>query len=146
MILIALELLKNNWKIVLAAVATLTWSLFCYHQGKETVQDKWNQSILEATAKARQIEKDNALISNIIGGKYESSIKTINDEYNTAIGMQPASSGMSRASRTSAIPTTTTCADSVYKANKRELLRLGKEAEINTQKLIHLQEWVKSIK
>lgn len=143
--LLILSLLRNNWKPIFIFLCFSLWSIGCYQQGARNVQGKWDLANAEAVIKARGIEHDNTLISNLIGGKYESSIDAINNAYNTAISLQPTASGdMSRTPKPTSKFNATACTDSVYKTNAR--LKLAKESEINTQKLIALQEWQKSVK
>lgn len=144
MLILLLNLLKDNWKTVLAVICFSLWSIGCYNRGAEHVQAKWDKANIEATNKAYQIEHDNILVSNIIGGKYESSIAAINNAYNSAVRLQPASSNLPSKTNSTSKPDAATCSNSVHKANER--IRLAKEAEINTAKLIALQEWVNSVK
>lgn len=144
--LAALEMLKLNWKPALAITIAFLWSLGCYNAGKRTIRAEWQQSIVEAKEKALQIEHDNAIFSNVIGGKYETGIKVIDDNFNSAINSLQSTSGD--------MPTKTngtrkldgkTCDNGLPQANKRKLLELAKQAEINTQRLISLQEWEKGV-
>lgn len=140
--------LRSNWKILLIGGIVLLWSIGCYNQGARKIQQKWDKSILEATLQARGIEHDNAVLSNIVEGKYETGIKAIDDSYNTALrSLQPDTSGnMPAKSSAASKPDVTACDNRLYRANKQKLLEIGRQADINTQKLLLLQEWEQSIK
>lgn len=136
--------LETYWKPIIIGIGVIVYSFFWYSVGVNHVQNKWDKSIQDATIKAHQIEADNQILSNSIGGKYATGIKIIDDNYNAAINsLQPAGSNMPGKANSSSGIIRTTCTDAVYKANAR--LKLAREAEINTQRLISLQEWVRGV-
>lgn len=140
--LLLLSLLRNNWKLILILLCASIWSAVCWQAGARHIRNEWNIAILEATNKAREIESNNVLLNQKIGVKYETGIKAIDDAYNSALAsLQPtASNGVRLTPTTASKPTCTTNADELHKRNAR--LKLARQAEINTQKLISLQEWV----
>jgi hypothetical protein len=140
--LIIPSLLKNNYKILIAAFVLITYTLGVYVQGQKSTQAKWDLATAQAIIKAREIENNNALLNNKIGAKYETGIKSIDDAYNSALAsLQSATSdGVRLSPSTTSKPTCATSADELPKRNAR--LKLAREAELNTQRLISLQEWV----
>lgn len=142
-----IEIIKPYWKPLLIGFVIILWSLGCYNQGKRAVQSEWDKSILEATLRAHEIERDNAVLSNIIEGKHYAGIKAIDDNFNAALAsLQPASSDMPAKTSTSGKPDAAACDYKLYRANKRKLLEIAKQADIQTQQLIRLQEWERGVK
>jgi len=144
--LILLSLLKDNWKVIFAITCFVLWSIGCDQHGRRAVYAKWDESNAAATIHARQIETDNTILSGIIGGKYESSIKAINNNFDAAVrSLSADTSGNLSSKGNSTIQfNAATCSSSVHKTNER--LKLAREAEVNTQQLISLQEWIKETK
>jgi hypothetical protein len=138
-----LALLLANWKQIAIGVAIVFWSAFCYHEGASSVRNEWNRQIMEATIKAREIEQNNQLIGNKIAGDYENKKSSIYDFYSGLLNRLPATSGdMSSKPTATSKPNAATCKDRVSERNKRLALDLAYQAELNTQKLIALQNWV----
>lgn len=142
-----LSLLKNNWKFLLIASVAILWSLGCYQQGRRDVRAQWDASILQATIAARQIETDNAILSGIIEGKHHESIKGIDSSFDIAVKrLQSTSSDMPCTSKTTPSSNGAASDNKLYRARKFQRLEDAKQAEINTQKLISLQQWESEVK
>lgn len=137
------EFAKANWKIIFIITIVVLWSLACYNSGKRTVRREWDKAIADATIKAREVEFDNNIKSNILGANHENKINAIDLVYADAINSLLNTSNDSVRASTSTTSKPDGCATSnrVYKANNR--IRIAREAERNTAKLIDLQGWVK---
>lgn len=144
--ILILNLLRNNWKIVFAITCFVLYSIGVYNRGAESVRAEWDSANTSATVIARQIETDNRILSGIIEGKHHATIESIDSTFNDAV-KRLRSNPSSNLPCTSTPPSSanaTTRASGIHKANGR--LKLAKEAELNTQKLISLQEWVQEVK
>lgn len=143
-----LPYIKDYWKQIAVVFLVALLGLFIYNKGAQSVQKKWDASIAEAKDRARIIEQDNVILSNIIGGEYETGVKTIDDNFNAAIaGLRERASGdMPSTSDATCKFDEPTKRNAIYQENKRARLTLAREAEINTQRLISLQKWVKESK
>jgi len=140
-----MTLIINNWKLLLAVIAFLAWGELRYSEGEARVQHKWDEANTKAIISARETEQQNAIFSNKIGEKYEANIQNIDDTYRAALaGLHERANGNLPATvNSTSKPDATTCRNTVYQENKRLRLELARQAEINTQRLMALQEWVK---
>ena len=143
-ITLILDLIKINWKPLFITTVAVLLLIGAYNQGKRNVQDKWDKTTALAIIDAREIEQENAVITNKIGTDYEKRKADIDAGFNAAIDGLLATSGDLPAKTNSACKfDATTNTGAVHKANARKLIALAKEAEINTAKLIALQAWEK---
>jgi hypothetical protein len=140
--------LESNWKVICLGAIITIFGGFMYHKGAVSVKNEWDLVNLQAITKARQIEHDNATITAIIEGKHYAGIKAIDDNFNAAVAslQQPASSDLPSKTKTTSKPDAATCDNKFYRANKRKLLEIAKQADIQTEQLIRLQEWEQGIK
>lgn len=138
-----LQILINNWRIIAYSSSVIVLFSLGYHQGEKSVQQKWDLENAKAVISTRETERNNEIFGNKIGVKYETGIKSIDDSFNAAIaGLHERTNGnLSSSANPTSKPNATPCSNQLYKANER--LKLAREAEINTQRLISLQEWVK---
>lgn len=137
--------LLTYWKQI-GAVAIMIGALtFSYFKGAESVQAKWDLEVAKANIAARQAERNATIISNDIGIKHETNIKVIDSNYAAALdGVRKSyDNHLPNDKPTACKPYVESRADRIYKANER--LRIAREAELNTLKLIDLQEWVRSV-
>lgn len=142
-----MTLLQSSWKTLLIGfIVAAIWGLG-FDIGAEHIQRKWDASISAAKDTARNTEYQNVIFSNQIGGKYEANIQTIDDTYRSVLAGLPtnASSSLPTATNPTSESDTTACRNAVYQENKRLRLELARQAEINTQRLVALQEWVKEV-
>lgn len=152
MIKLALNIMgwiKTNWLpvaiVVGLAIYTLIINNSAYNRGYADLRLEWDKSIADAKEKIIATEKDRVILNSVIWGKYETGIKAIDDNFNTATSSlhQPASSNLRGKANTTSQLDATACNDKLYKAHER--LKLAREADINTQRLISLQEWVREV-
>lgn len=139
-------ILKNR-VLICGILCLMFWSFFCYNIGSTRVQNKWDKAVIEATIKARQIENDNSILNNIIGGKYENKLTAIDTSFSNAINrLQSTSSSLPSTTITSSKSNGTTCSNRLSESISRKLIFLAREADKNTAKLISLQEYNKGVK
>lgn len=140
-----LQILINNWRVFAYSSAIIASFSVGYHQGEKSIQQKWDLENAKAVIAARETERNNEIFGNKIGVKYETGIKQIDDNFNAAIaGLHERTNGnLPSSTNPASKPNATTCRNTVYQENKRLRLELARQAEINTQRLISLQEWVK---
>jgi hypothetical protein len=143
-----LTLLQINWKPTLCIVLALFYTYFVYNKGADSVRSEWQEANAKAMIEARTIEQGNVKLGEKIGGDYEKNKSAIISNFNDVInGLQFATSGdMSSKSEPTSKPNATTSTSKVCETNKRKLIELGLQAELNTEQLIQLQEWIRESK
>lgn len=148
MLAIAISLLKSNWKPILIGLAIVVYSLFWYNFGKATVRREWDKSIVEAVVKSRQIEADNVLIGNKVGGYYETDLAKLGADFNDVlIELRSGSGGgVSTEGNSPRKPDASACYNGLPNANKEALAALAYTAQKQALQLIRLQEWERSVK
>lgn len=139
--------LKNNWKFICAVFLLITFYVGGYRNGEQHVQARWDEANARAIIAARQTEYNNAIFSNQIGREYENRLQTVDDTYRAAMsGLYTATNSyLSATTNPASQPDATTCTNQIHRATKQARLELARQAEINTQRLIALQGWVKRV-
>jgi hypothetical protein len=148
MIFLLLKFLDSNKPVLLIGFGLFVLSVVSYQQGVKSVREEWQEANDKARLEAILINQHNNSINDKTKALYDTGIKTIDDNYNAAIAsLQPNTSGnLSSKTNTTSRAANCTSRNAVYKENKRLRLELARDAEINTQRLISLQEWTKEVK
>lgn len=135
-----LLLLKNNYKLVSYAVAAMVLFAYGYYLGSGNTQSKWDAEKAVQVLAANDISNKQIKTAFEIGSSYEIKRNDIDNVFNRLLKANDSIS--SKADATSK-PHDSTCSNRVPRAVKQDILMLAREAEINTQKLIALQKWIK---
>ena len=138
----------NYWKPLFIGFLAITFGIGCFRQGEKSVQTKWDLANAQATVKAEEVEQKNAIFSNKIGEKYETKLQTIDDTYRAALAslQQPTSGNLPASTNSTSKPDVPTCSNQLHQAHKQARLELARQAEINTERLVELQAWVRGVK
>ena len=147
MLPIAINLLKSYWKpLVGFLIVAFIWG-HGNSVGRSYEKGLRNAEKAKIILAQKEIEKHNVKTAFEIGSGYAQIKDDIYGDYDKRINSlpEPTSSDAGKSNATSRTNETPACSG-LSQANKRKLLTLAREAEINTQQLIHLQKWVREVK
>lgn len=147
--------LRNNWKAIAVALLALALFFWGYHTGAHNVQAKWDaqklvdsQALVAAQTGVITQEHRAETLTLGVSNDYEKSVAGIDGNYAAFIdGLRPsAQAGISLP----AIPeapgghNAATCTHGLPDTDKAHLVAVAKDADIQTQRLMACQAWIRA--
>ena len=90
-------------------------------------------------------ERKDQTITNGVDNAYQKNVSTLNLDYDAIMQRLYSipSAGVPTVSKGTARPDATSCSNKFSRRNQEALIDLAKKADLQTQQLIYLQEWIK---
>jgi len=133
---------KYRWWVFGFICATL-WTIGWYNKGARDERSVWVAK--EMAIQARQIEGERKDVKTAfeIGSDYENTKERIDNSFAGYINrLQSGAGNTAMESNSTSKPNEKTTCAGLPERNKRKLLELARQAELNTQQLISLQRWI----